>query len=446
MVESKFSSADGAAGELTVTVPAEQVDAAIAAAFKGLARRVRIPGFRPGHAPRQVLEQQLGRDYILTTALEDLINATYPQAADQEHLRTVGQADFPDPEQLEEGKDYTYTVTVQLRPELTLTDTKVAITMPPREATDAEVDRQVEISRKRFGQVVPAPDGAKITADGVVTVSFTSTIDGEPFEGSDIEKLVLHMGEGMMPPQFEEALVGKVAGEAATAEFTIEDTGVNSDFAGKTIHFDAEVNEVSELQLPDLDDELAKQMGFDSLEALRDSMRTYLNNQRATSYERMQDDALLANLTGKLEGDPGEQLIESRLQRLSEQFGEMLHGQKESMTLDEYLEMTGQDAQAFANEMREQAEMDVRQELALEALARAEALEADDEEVDEELAKIAEGGKMSADVIRERWRESGLMTSLQDDLTRRNALEWLRRSAEIEIVDEAAQEAAAKKK
>ncbi len=436
MIESSFTTDDKKTGSLTVTVPAEKVDATIAAAFKGLAKRVRIPGFRPGHAPRKVLEQQLGRDYVLTTALEDLINATYPQAADQEHLRTVGQADFPDPEQLEEGKDYTYTVTVQLRPELTLADTKVTITMPPREATDAEVDHQVDVMRKRFGQVVGAPKTAKVTADGVVTVSFNSTIDGEPFDGSDVDHLVLHMGEGMMPPQFEEALVGKKAGEEATAEFVIEDAGINSDFAGKTIHFDAKIDEVNKLELPDVDDELAKQMGLDTLDALKDSLRTYLNNQRATSYDRIQDDRLLATLTAKLEGEVPEQLIESRLQRLSEQFGEMLQGQKEKITLDEYLKMTGQDAQTFASEMRQQAEEGVRQDLALEALARAENLTADDEEINEELAKAAEANKVPLEDIQKRWRENGLMTSLQDDLTRRNALQWLRTSAAVEIVEE----------
>ncbi|MCL2332980.1 MAG: trigger factor [Actinomycetia bacterium] len=439
MVESKFTTAGDNAGELTVTVPAEKVDAAIAAAFKGLARRVRIPGFRPGHAPRKVLEQQIGRDYILTTALEDLINTTYPQAADQEHLRTVGQADFPDPEQLEEGKDYTYTVTVTLRPELTLTDTKVTITMPPREATDAEVDAQVESMRQRFGQIVGAPADAKISADGVATVSFTSTIDGEPFDGSDVDHLVLRMGEGMMPPQFEEALVGKGAGDTATVEFVIEDAGVNSDFAGKTIHFDAEILEVNELDLPEVDDELAQQMGFDALDALRDNLRNYLNNQRATSYERMQDDRLLTALIAKLEGAPTEQMIEARLQRLSEQFGEMLQGQKEKITLEEYLRMTGQDAQTFAAEMRQQAEDGVRQDLALEALARAENLMADEEEINEELAKAAEANKMPLEELQKRWREGGLMTSLQDDLTRRNALQWLRTSATIEVVDEAAE-------
>jgi len=444
MVESKFNTTADGVGDLTVTVPVEQVDAAITAAFKGLAKRVRIPGFRPGHAPRQVLEQQLGRDYILTTALEDLINATYPQAADQEHLRTVGQADFPDPEQLEEGKDYTYTVTVQLRPELTLTDTKVSVTMPPREATDAEVDQQVEGSRRRFGQIVPAPKDAVVTADGVAIVSFTSTIDGEPFEGSEVEDLELHLGEGMMPPQFEDALVGKKAGDTATVEFVIEDAGVNSDFAGKTMHFDAEVKVVSGFELPDLDDNLAKQMGYDSLEALRDSIRMYLNNQRATSYDRMQDDRLLATLTEKLEGEVPEQMILSRLDRLSEQFGEMLQGQKESMTLDEYLEMTGQDPQVFAAEMRQQAEVGVRQDMALEALARAENLVADEEEMDEELAKAAEANELSLEDLKRRWQNNGLMTSLQDDLTRRNALDWLRRSAEVEIVDEAAQAAAKK--
>lgn len=436
MVESTFTATEATAGNLTVTVPAERVDAVIAAAFKSLAKRVRIPGFRPGHAPRQVLEQQLGRDYILTTALEDLINTTYPQAADQEHLRTVGQADFPDPEQLEEGKDYTYQVTVQLRPELTLKETKIKIDMPPREATEAEIDTQVEEMRKRFGVVAPAPDGAKITEDGVATVSFTSTINGEAFEGSEVDHLVLHMGEGMMPPQFEEALVGKTTGESVTTEFVIEDHGVNSDFADKTIHFDAVIDEVNEFNLPPIDDELADQMGFDSLDGLRESLRSYLNNQRATSYDRMQDDRLMAELVSNLEGEVPAQMVTARLERLQEQFDEMLQGQKEKITLEEYLKMTNQTPDMFALEMQRQAEADVRQDLALEALARAENLVADEEEMDEELAKAAEAGKVSTEEFKKRWSESGLMTSLQDDLTRRNALNWLRTSAEVAIVEE----------
>ena len=438
---------DGRA-KLSVVVEAKKVDEAIKKEFKTLARQMRFPGFRPGKAPRSVIEGQVGIEYILGQALEEIVNETYPLAVDREELRTAGKVDFNDPSDLVEGADYSYTVEVDLRPELTLTSTEVSITMIPKEATEAEIDAQIEGTLERFATYPTVEDkDATVGEDSFVTFSFESTIDGEDYDGSSVSKHLYQLGQSMMPEKFDQALVGAKAGEKLDISFEVEDTGHNPEFAGKTMAFDLTIDEINEKLAPAVDDDFAKQTGFDTVEEMRNQIKAYIESQKAQSWDRARDDKLLEGLLKNLEGEPTQSLVESRADAMLEEFSRML--EQQDMTLDSYLEQANIDPEQYQADMEEQASISVSNDLALEALARDKDLAPDDEALNEEFKKAVEAdkeSKMSAESLRDNWVRRGMITTLRDDLARRNAMSWLRDNAEISIEEESVTEDASSKK
>ncbi|MCL2680194.1 MAG: trigger factor [Coriobacteriia bacterium] len=432
---------DGTA-KVTVTVTAQQVDKAIAAEFRSLARQLRFPGFRPGKAPRSVIEGQVGRDYVLGQALEAVVNDSFPLAADAEALRTFGKAEFDDPPELVEGEDYCYTVKVVLRPELTLTSEEVSITMVSKDATEAEIDQQIEGTLERFAQY-PAIEDAKATVaeDSFVTFSFESTIDGADYEGSTVEKHLYQLGQNMMPEAFDQGLVGAKAGQQLKIEFPVEDAGTNAEFAGKTMSFDLTIDALNEKKVPEVDDNFATMTGFETIDDMRKEIKSYIESQKAQNWERVRDDRLLQALAERLDGEPLPEMVEARADGMIDEFSRML--EQSNMTLEGYLEQANIDPEQYQTDMEEQASISVCNDLALEALARLKNIEADDATLDEEFEKAAAAelsedkqSKVTAKTLRERWEKSGMMTRLRDDLSRKKALEWLRDNAEITIEEE----------
>ena len=434
MVKTNVETVEDSRTKLTVTVEAGKVDEAIKAAFKKLAKEVRIPGFRPGKAPRKMLEQALGSDYVLSQAAEDLINDTYALALDQEGLRVMGEAKFEDPEDLAEGKDFTYSVVVDTRPTFGLSSTDIEIKMPPRETTEAEINAQIEDSRERLAGLEPVEDRA-VEADDFVMISFTSTLDGEDYEGSSIDKYMYELGRGYMPQEFEEALIGANPGDKVVAEFVVEDTGANTEYAGKTLHFDIDVHEIKKKVLPEVNDDFAVSAGFENLEDMRKEIKEYIESQKQQSYDRVMDERLVSELADKLEGEAPEALVESRKASMKREFENML--KERDIEFDQYLAMSQIDAEQYDADLSTQAHIATTNDLALEALAAAQKLEATEDDIAAEFVEIADALKMSVEAARAKWQEFGLNTSLKDEVARKKALTWLRENAKVTIDEEA---------
>ena len=434
MVKTNVEAVEDSRSKLTVTVEAEKVNEAVKAAFKKLAKEVRIPGFRPGKAPRKMLEQAIGTDYVLSQAAEDLINDTYALALDQEALRVMGQPDFQDPEDLVEGQDFVYSVVVETRPVFGLKTTDLEIKMPPRETTETEIDAQVEDARERLAGLEPVEDRA-VEDNDFVMISFTSTLDGEDYEGSSIDKYMYELGRGYMPKDFEDALIGAKPGDKVVAEFVVEDTGTNTEFAGKTLHFDIDVHEIKKKVLPEVNDDFAVSAGFENLEDMRKEIKEYIDSQKQQSYERVMDERLVSELSDKLEGEVPEVLVEARKARLKREFEDML--KERNIAFDQYLAMSQIDAEQYDADLSTQAHIATTSDLALEALAAEKKLEATEDDIAAEFTEIAEALKMTEDEARAKWEEFGLNTSLKDEIARKKALTWLRENAKV-VIDEAA--------
>jgi len=430
----KFKKLDDGKIQLTATVAAEKVNAAVNKVYKEAAKKYKFPGFRPGKAPRSMVENLIGDEYARAVATDDVVNSTFAQFIDGEGYRVVGQPDFDEETLVVEGEDFTYVVTFESRPELKLKDTEVSIKMPPREATDTEIDKQIDSVRERFAQLKKARS-RKIREDDHVLLSFKSTVDGEEYEGNAVEEYPYHLGQGMMPPEFEEAIVGAKPGEDVVAEFTIEGGEDNSEFAGKVMKFDIKLHEIQEMALPEVNDDLAVMSGFENVEEMRSEIKKSIDSSKQNSYDNVQNQRLAAALAEKLKGDVPQDLIDARAEHLKQDFAGML-GQN-NMTIEQYLAMSNANLDEFEKDVKVQAELAISEELALEALARKEKLEPTDDDIEKEMEIIAEQSGVKLDVVRERWKEAALMTTLRDELARRKALEWLVENSEIEIDEEA---------
>lgn len=417
--------------KLAVTIGADKVDAAVKKAYKTVANQVKIPGFRPGKAPRNVIDSTVGREYILSEATEDLVNGTYVQALDEAGLRPVGKLDFDDIEDpVVEGQEFTYALTMNPRPQLTLTSTDVEIKMVSRDATPQEVQDQIDMTRDRFASLEPV-EARPVAVGDFVSISFTSTLDGQDYEGSKLDSYLYETGKSMMPEEFESAIIGASPGDKVVAEFVVEDTGSNSEFAGKTLHFDIEINEIKEKNLPEVNDDFASMVGFNSVEEMEAEIRSYIQSQKDGSYERIRDERLVSALSDLIDGEVPAELILTRRESLMRDFEDRL--KQNDLDMRTYFQNTGIDPEQFEKDMTIQAQITVSQDLALEALAREKGLEATDEDLEAEYAEIAEQFKISVDDAKAQWAEYGLKTTLFDQVSRRKSIEWLRENATITI-------------
>lgn len=409
--------------KITVTVPAADVDAAIADSYAVIGKKLRIPGFRPGKAPRPVIDMHVGREAVLAEAQEDVVSDSYGRAISQENVRTLGQPDVGELEMIEEGADYTYSAEVSLRPELTLSATDdFEVTVPSRVSSDREVDAQIEYTRERFA-TLEAVDQA-VGENDFALISFVGTVDGEAYEGNTVDKYLYELGRGMMPGEFDTAIIGTAPGSSTVAEFEIPETSSNEEFVGKQARFEIEVHEVKTKVLPALDDEFAASAGgFDSMDEYRADVRKGLDEAKEAAHMREIETAALRALIERLEGDVPEEMIESRANSMLREFFETLEGR--GISVQEYLQMTGVTPEQMQNDLREQADHRVREELALEALFRAQKIEITDTDLDDAVREIAGGDETAAATLRDNLATNGALPIVREQIMHRKALKWL---------------------
>ncbi|MDZ4167768.1 MAG: trigger factor [Coriobacteriia bacterium] len=408
---------------ITVTVSTADVDREIDAAYSRIGAKLRIPGFRPGKAPRPVIDTHVGRDAVLAEAQEEIVSTSYGAAISEQDLRTYGQPDVGELDMVEPGADFTYTAEVSLRPELPLTDSEdFAVTVPARTASDREVDAQIEHARERFAtlEVVERP----IEANDFALISFVGTVDGEEYEGNKVDKYLYEIGRGMMPPEFDEALLGMAPGGSAVAEFVIPDTSSNQEFVGKTAHFDIEVHEVKAKILPALDDEFAASVGgFDSFVEYRTDVREKLDSAKATGFDHKVEVESLRTLVERLDGEVPDEMVLSRAASMTREFFESLEDR--GISLQQYVEATGAEPEQIQADLKVQAAMRVAEELALESLFRARGFEVADTDLDEAILELVSGDEIQARQMRESLAANGALPILREQIMHRRALAWL---------------------
>lgn len=417
---------------LTVTVTAQEVDEAIDAAYKRIASKIRIPGFRAGKAPKAIIDTHVGREAVLGDAQDDLLGSSYTKALDAERLRPLAPPEVDEFEAIAAGEAFEYVAEVDIRPELTLASVEgLAIEVPPAVATDREIDAQIEHMRERFATLEPVEDRG-VQNDDFVLVSFVGLVDGEAYEGNTVDRYLYELGRDLMPAAFDEAMIGAKPGDQVVATFEIPENTSNPDFAGKAAEFTIDIHEVKAKALPALDDEFAATAGgFDTMEELRTSIREQLDHSKAVGRSREVERAARVALAERLVGDVPEILVDNMRGEMMRDFINGLESR--SIQIMDYLQATGTDMESLEASIKVQAAQSAREELALEALFRGQGWEITDEDIDVEIAMLFSDSGSDPAEMRRKWEDSGVIDVLRSQIMHRRAVEWLTDPANVEI-------------
>ena len=371
---------------LEIEVPSPEVDRHFATAYTHLAERTRVPGFRPGKAPRHLIDRYAGRASVVAEAIDHLVAASYDAALDQTDLIPIDQPDVQiEAGQVTEGSPVTFTATVSVRPEVALGDyNEYAFDIERKPVTDDDVD--AVLTEMREGQATLRPIDGRAAQDGdVAAVKFTGTIDGKPFEGGSADRLPLVIGEGRMIAGWEEQLVGMGIGEAKEFDVTFPDDYRVEEVRGKLAHFEVELLDLRERILPQLDDEFAKAVGeVESLEALRAEIRDALEKRGEAEARHLFGDRIIDYATANSSVELPEVMIANEVEIMRDELRARLAQQR--IGLDQYLALAKQSPEELLAELRDPASRRVKTLLVLSAIAEREGIDATDAEIDAEAA------------------------------------------------------------
>lgn len=423
----KWEKEEGNKGTLTVEVPAETVNAALDAAFKKVVTKVQAPGFRKGKMPRKMFERMYGVESLYNDALDIILPEAYSNALDEADVEPIAQPEI-EIDEMEKGKALVFKAHVTLKPEVKLGEYKgLEVTRQETEVTDEEIEEQLKDRQKALAEMVVKEDGAVENGD-TVNLDFEGFVDGEAFEGGKAEGYDLEIGSGSFIPGFEEQVIGMKQGEEKDVEVSFPEEYHAAELAGKPAVFKVKVHEIKSKEVPELDDELAKEIDeeVESLEALRAKMKEQTTEEKKGASATALRDDLVEAAARNAEIDIPEVMIDSEVDRMMDEFGQRL--QMQGMNLELYFQFSGQDETALRGQMRDDALNRVRVSLTLEAIGAAEDIKVTEEEVNAELEKMSEQFGMEIDQIK---TTLGGTKVLENDLKFNKTVEFLVENAKI---------------
>ena len=421
-MSAKWEKQEGNEGVLTFEVSAEEFDKALDRAFKKVRKDVQIPGFRKGKIPRKLFDARFGVEALYQDAVDIVLQPAYASAVEETGIEPIHQPEV-DIEQIEEGKPLIFTADVQVKPEVTLGEYKeLEVEKQDAEVTDEDVDEEIKQLQERHAELVVKEEGEVEDGDTVV-IDFEGFTDGEAFEGGKGENHSLEIGSGQFIPGFEEQLIGKNSGEDTEVNLTFPEDYHAEDLAGKEALFKVKIHEVKYKELPELDDEFAKDVDeeAETLEELKNKKREQLEEQRKTEAENKTRQDLIEKASENAEVDIPEIMVENELDQMIREFEQNL--QMQGMTMDMYAQFTGQDENTLKEEMKEDAEKRIKSSLTLETIAVTENIEPTDEDVDEELEKMSSMYGIEKDRIVQML--GGSTDTIKGDLKNNKAVDFL---------------------
>ena len=371
--------------ELEIELPPERLDQAIRDAVQHLSRRTRVPGFRPGKAPRPVLERVLGPGAVLDDAVEHLVESAYREALVKEDILPLTNADV-EVVQAEEGKPLVFKATVQVRPDVTLGDYRSFNFGPEIETIDdAKVDQVVEELRDQNATLAAVEDRGAKDGDYAV-IAFVGTRDGTPFEGGSSERMPLILGQERLIPGFEANLVGLKPGDSTEFDITFPDDYAETELAGQTVHFAVDVKELREKVLPDLEADFFRQLGdFEDLPALRADIQRRLESNAIDRARHEFADKIIEYAVANATVELPEVLIDQEVEVMHDEFRGQIA--RQGITEEAYLKVMEKTEADLHEQFRPSAEKRVKMLLVLSKVAEAEGVTIDDAAVDAEVAR-----------------------------------------------------------
>jgi trigger factor len=415
---------------LHVSIPASDFERAIDAAFRKLAAEVKIPGFRPGKAPRRLLEARLGSDVARDQALRDSLPGYYADAVESEDLDTIAAPEI-DITAGEEAGDVEFDAVVEVRPVVELDGYQgLRVEVPTPAVTDDAVDAQLDALRDRFADL---EDSSRPLAEGdYAQIDIKGYVHDEAIDALTATDYLYEVGSGLLVPKLDEELTGKRPGDIL--KFTDRLPERFAERAGEDVAFQVLVKEAKRKVLPDVTDEWASEVSeFDTVDALRADIRQRVELVNTVQAQMAARDKVLDAAAALVAIDLSDALVQREMEQRLHDIAHRLEAQ--GVTIQQYLEASGMEEQAFVQQVRAAAEQGVRADLALRAVAAQEGIIATDEELDEEIARLAERMEEKPKKVRRDLERRGILEAVRSDIARGKALRFLVDRAEV--VDEA---------
>jgi trigger factor len=413
-------------------VPAQEVEKRVAQAARGLARNLRVPGFRAGKAPPPVVIKRVGREAVLDEAVRDSLAGWYAAAIDAARIVPVGEPELDMGALPAEGEPLRFSIEIGVRPKAALgayKDLEVGRREP--EVTDEQVQEEVDRLRERGAKLETVERPAQ--RGDFVVMDYLGSIDGTPFEGGEGRDQMVELGSGRLVPGFEAQLEGAAAGEERTIHIAFPED-YHPELASKHAEFAVTVKEVKAKELPELDDELAAEAGFDTLDELRADIRERMSEAQATEIESEFRQAALDSAVKAATVELPDALVEARSRELWEQMVHTLSHQ--GISREAYLRIAGQEEDQIVEAGKEDAAQTLRREAVLAAIVEAEGIEPTDEEVMEAVEQAApEGG--SSQRLFDRLKSAGRIDELRTDLAQKKAVDLVADTAKAITVEQA---------
>ncbi|WP_040928675.1 trigger factor [Nosocomiicoccus massiliensis] len=414
---------EGNVGTLTITVPAEDFDKALDQAFNKVKKDIQVPGFRKGKIPRQMFEKRFGVESLYQDALDIVLPGAYSKAIDETGIKPVDQPSV-DVKEIEKGKDLVLELEVTVEPEVELGEYKgLEGKEIDAEVSEDDVNEQIEALLGQYAELV-VKEGEVAEGD-VANIDFKGFVDGEAFEGGEMEGHDLEIGSGTFIPGFEDQLIGLKAGEEKDVEVTFPEEYQAEELQGKDATFKVKLNEVKEKEAKELTDEFVKEEleGFEGVETA-DEVKKQIEEDLKNFKEQEKDyelrESLVVQAAENAKMEIPEAMVESEQQRMLQEYEQRLAQQ--GLNLELFEQISGQTKEDLLEQMKDDAFKRVRTGLTLQAIAQAENIEATEEDVDNELQKLADQFQMAKDDIK---KVLGDLSVIENDIKNQKAIEFL---------------------
>lgn len=417
--------------ELEQFVSPEEFEAAIAAVFKRESKKLNIPGFRRGHAPRSFIEKYYGEEVFYEAALDHIYQPMVMDAVEKSELEVISIGEVNVTE-IGRDKGVTATIAVVVKPEAKIADYKgMELFREPVVATEGDVDREIENVRERNSRMVTVEDRPAESGD-VVNIDFDGSVDGVPFDGGKSENYELTLGAGQFIPGFEEQVAGHSTGEEFEINVTFPEDYHAEELKGKAAVFQIKLHEIKKKELPEVDDEFVKDVSeFDTLAEYRDSLKKEILDRREKAADADLENQLVEKVIEKTEAEIPQEMVENEAHEMVNSFAYRL--QSQGLNLETYLKYTNGTTDQLLEQYRPQAENQVRLRLGLETIARQEEISVSDEEAEEEFQRLADEYGMPLESVKAMVR----VEDLKVDVANRKVIGFLKENAKISLPEKA---------
>lgn len=416
--------------KLTIEVPAEKFEEAVQHSYNKNKGKFNIPGFRKGKAPFNMIKKMYGVGVFYEDAVDEVIDASYPDAAKESGLEIVSRPSISI-EEIEEGKAFVYTAVVAVKPEVTLGEYKgVEVQKTKSEVTEEDIETEIKRAREKNSRLITVEDRGIEDGDQV-TIDFDVSVDGKRFEGGKAEDYPLTIGSHTFIDNFEEQLIGKTTGEECEVNVTFPAEYHVEELKNKPAVFKVKVKEIQRKELPEANDDFASEVSdFDTMEEYKKDLTEKLQAEKIEAAKTADEDKVVAKVIENATMEIPDQMVEEQVNGMVNDYARRLESQ--GISFKQYVEITGMTAEKIGEQMKPQAIKRIQTRLVLEAVVKAENIQADDAAVEEQFDKMAEDFKMDKEQIKGMFGEEQI-AQLKEDLAVQKAIDFL--VAEAKFVD-----------